>query len=144
MSGHRVIVFRTWHSDDGRQVPPNILTGHPRCGTPRWNVDCVTCGRSLGAYATEEEARQIGCTRPTRVENPSTHDLPENVAVARRMWLAGYHGAEIAAELGISPRYAREIASGHSPAAHRLDAEQRASVARLHAEAVKIRGRAAA
>lgn len=144
MSAHRVIVFRSWRRDNGATVRPNVFTGYPKHGTPRWHADCVTCGKALGVYSSEEEARQAVCTVPPLTRLPSTAGLPEPVATARSMWLAGYTGEEIAAEIGGSASRARSIASGHSPTAHRLDAEQRASVARLHAEALRIRGRAAA
>lgn len=145
MSAHRVIVFRTWHRDNGKTVHPNVVTGYPKTGAPVWHADCVTCRKALGVYGSEEEARQVTCTTAPQPRClPSTAGLPEPVATARSMWLAGHTGREIAAEIGGSASRARNVASGHSPAAHRLDAEERASVARLHAEAVKIRGRAAA
>ena len=144
MTGHRIIVFRSWHRDDGRQVHPNVVTGYPKHGTPVWHADCVSCHKALGVYGSEQEARRAVCTVPPLKRLPSTAGLPEPVAMARSMWLAGYTGEEIAAEIGGSASRARNIASGYSPTAHRLDVEQRASVARLHAEAVRIRGRAAA
>lgn len=144
MSEHRVIVFRSWHRDDGRQVYPNVVTGYAKSGTPVWHADCVSCRKALGVYGSEDAARRAVCTEPPLKRLPSTAGLPEPVATARSMWLAGYTGGEIAAEIGGSPSRARNFAAGHSPTAYRLDAEERASVSRLHAEAVRIRGREAA
>lgn len=145
MSGHRVIVFRTWRRDDGRQVRPNIFTGYPKHGTPVWHADCVSCRKALGVYSSEEEARRAVCTEPPAARYvPSLVGLPEPVATVRSMWLAGHTSREIAAEVGLSPNYIRSIGAGLKPDAYRLDVEERASVSRLHAEAVKIRRREAA
>lgn len=145
MSEHRVIVFRTWHCDDGRQVSPNVFTGYPRHGTPRWHADCLTCRKALGVYSSEEAARQAVCAEPPATRYvPSLVGLPEPAATVRSMWLAGHTSREIAAEVGLSPTYIRSIGAGLKPDAYRLNDEERAIVSRLHAEAVEIRGREAA
>lgn len=145
MSTHRVIVFRTWHREDGSRVRSNILTGYPKAGTPVWHADCITCQKALGVYSTEKEARQVTCnTTTSHAQKPSPVRLPVDVATARRMWLAGHTGKEIAEQFGCTPEYACRLGSGLMPAAHRLTNEERESVARLHAEAVKIRRREAA
>lgn len=116
MTSHRIIVFRSWHRDDGATVRPNIFTGYPKQGTPRWNVDCITCGRSLGTYDTEQEAKQVRCAAELGVNNPSTQGPPPP-----------------------SPQRAACRSPGAPSAAHRLTIEERQETALPHAEAVKIR-----
>lgn len=143
MTGHRIIVFRSWHRDDGRKVHPNVVTGCPKSGVPVWHADCVTCGRTLGVYGSELEARRAKCPIAS-MRTPDLTGLPKFVATARNMWLAGFSEEEIADAIHRSPGHARNIATGFSPIAHKFDAEQRSVIRRLRAEAVKIRRREAA
>lgn len=134
---HRIIVYRTWHRDDGSMIRPHPVTGLPTRGTIRWNADCVTHCEALGSYETEAQARRATCGHVPLTPPPMT-GLPSRVAEVRRLWLAGLPAAEIAAVTGLSVRTVRYYGVGDRPARYRLDDDQRRIVRALRAEAKRI------